>query len=198
MHNVAESPFLLHPAARPPASVIACSPTGLLAKRLPLPVSPIKPDPPLPPLCHFAILWVPAFASIFSLTDDQDVALGGWDPMVQTRNLLENDANGAFLTNWRIHTPICSPSRSETVSGRYFHNIKSTIAVPPPELLPAATAHINSSLYSNASFGVYLRAHKGCAYSICRGLWRDIVLVVGYHLVALVCVGGTGSVARSQ
>jgi arylsulfatase A-like enzyme len=79
--------------------------------------------------------------------------------MKQTTKLLQK--TGSMLTNWRIHTPICSPSRSETVSGRYFHNIKSTIAVPPPSLLPAATAHINGSLYKNDSFGVHLRGQRG-------------------------------------
>jgi len=96
---------------------------------------------------------------VFSLTDDQDIELGGWTPMVQTHALLQK--NGALLTSWRIHTPICSPSRSETVSGRYFHNIKSNAAVPPPHLMPAASAHVNSSYYKNQSFGVYLRAQKG-------------------------------------
>ena len=51
------------------------------------------------------------------MQDDQDVEIGGWNPMKQTQALLQK--NGGLLTNWRIHTPICSPSRSETVSGRY-------------------------------------------------------------------------------
>ena len=55
------------------------------------------------------------------------------------------------LNQWRIHTPICSPSRSQTVSGRYFHNIKSDLAVPPPKLQPAASGHINATLYADAS-----------------------------------------------
>jgi len=95
---------------------------------------------------------------VFSLTDDQDVELGGWLPMQKTRALLQD---GAMLTNWRIHTPICSPSRSQTVSGRYFHNIKSPLVVPPPILQPAASGHVDGSLYTNQSFGVYLRGLKG-------------------------------------
>lgn len=98
---------------------------------------------------------------VFSLTDDQDAVIGGWDPMKQTQKLLQNDANGAFLINWRIHTPICSPSRSQTVSGRYFHNIKSMLEVPPAKLQGAATGHIDGTLYRNDSFGVHLRAAKG-------------------------------------
>ena len=50
------------------------------------------------------------------------------------------------------------------MSGRYFHNIKSGLAVPPPDLLPAATGHIDGALYANASFGVHLRAKRG--YSV--------------------------------
>ena len=54
---------------------------------------------------------------VFALTDDQDLTLGGWTtPMRQTQSLIE--AKGTMLTRWTIHTPICSPSRSETVSGR--------------------------------------------------------------------------------
>jgi arylsulfatase A-like enzyme len=90
---------------------------------------------------------------------DQDITLGGWNPMKQTHELLEK--NGALLSNWRIHTPICSPSRSETVSGRYFHNIKSPLPVPPIKLQGAATGHIDGSLYNNDSFGVHLREKKG-------------------------------------
>ena len=96
---------------------------------------------------------------IWALTDDQDVTLGGWEPMRQTQQLIES--KGATLNQWRIHTPICSPSRSELVSGRYFHNIKSDVPVPPPTVLGAATAHVNGTLYTNQSFGVYLREKKG-------------------------------------
>ena len=101
---------------------------------------------------------------IWALTDDQDVTLGGWEPMRQTQQLIES--KGVTLNQWRIHTPICSPSRSELVSGRYFHNIKSDVPVPPPKVLGAATAHVNGTLYMNQSFGVYLREKKG--YQVCR------------------------------
>lgn len=85
----------------------------------------------------------------------QDVQLGGWEPMKQTQELLQK--HGAFLSNWRIHTPICSPSRSETISGRYFHNIKSKLNVPPEKLQPAASGHVDGTIYKNDSVGVHLR-----------------------------------------
>lgn len=122
---------------------------------------------PLPSACPFpAALLAPLSRAsplpadiVFSLTDDQDVELGGWNPMKQTQELLQK--SGGLLKNWRIHTPICSPSRSETVSGRYFHNIKSPLPVPPIKLQPAATGHIDGSVYNNQSFAVYLRRDKG-------------------------------------
>jgi hypothetical protein len=47
------------------------------------------------------------------------------------------------------------------VSGRYFHNIKSQLEVPPALLQPAASGHIDGTLYRNDSFGVHLRRAAG-------------------------------------
>ena len=44
-----------------------------------------------------------------------------------------------------IHTPICNPSRSELLSGRYFHNIK---AVDVAEW----QMHVNESMVNEATF----------------------------------------------
>ena len=67
---------------------------------------------------------------VWFLTDDQDQELGasfpnkgGVTPMPKTKKLMEEQ--GATALNWYIHTPICSPSRSELLSGRYLHNIKA-------------------------------------------------------------------------
>ena len=129
--------------------VLGTALTSSSTTQLPLPWNPPAAGPPCKDCPNI----------IFSLTDDQDIELGGWKPMKQTQALLQ--ADGAELVEWRIHTPICSPSRSETVSGRYFHNIKSRAAVPPPKLMPAASGHINASLYEGTTFGVLLRKLKG-------------------------------------
>ena len=67
---------------------------------------------------------------IFFLTDDQDQLLGGSmpattpgvTPIPRTQELLGK--GGAVASNMYIHTPICCPSRSETFTGRYLHNLK--------------------------------------------------------------------------
>merc|ERR1719399_1034900 len=68
---------------------------------------------------------------VWFLTDDQDQVLGasfpltsGATPMPKTKKLMQDE--GMYAENWYIHTPICSPSRSELLTGRYFHNIKMT------------------------------------------------------------------------
>ena len=65
------------------------------------------------------------------LTDDQDVMLGGAfptlgdaTPMPRTRELLVE--RGATFTGMMVHTPICSPSRAELLTGRLLHNLKTT------------------------------------------------------------------------
>ncbi|CAG5112325.1 Oidioi.mRNA.OKI2018_I69.chr2.g6551.t1.cds [Oikopleura dioica] len=59
---------------------------------------------------------------VFILTDDLDVAMGGMTPLEKTRRLLGEA--GATFSNAFASTPICCPSRSTILSGRYQHNTK--------------------------------------------------------------------------
>eukprot|EP00039_Didymoeca_costata_P033451 m.42389 g.42389 ORF g.42389 m.42389 type:complete len:500 (+) comp9877_c1_seq3:65-1564(+) len=56
----------------------------------------------------------------FLLTDDQDVILGGLKPMKKLHSLVAEQ--GTTFSNAMVHTPICCPSRSSYLSGRYLHN----------------------------------------------------------------------------
>jgi len=58
---------------------------------------------------------------VYVMTDDQDVELGGLTPMNKTRELLGEQ--GAVGEAFYIATPICCPSRTETLSGRLYHNV---------------------------------------------------------------------------
>lgn len=57
---------------------------------------------------------------ILLLTDDQDVVLGGMDQMPNLRRYMIDQ--GVAFSNAFVHTPICCPSRSSILSGRYLHN----------------------------------------------------------------------------
>lgn len=57
---------------------------------------------------------------VFILTDDQDVALNGQEPMPKTRRLI-GDA-GVTFENMFVTSPLCCPSRSSILTGKYSHN----------------------------------------------------------------------------
>uniref|UniRef100_A0A673KT16 N-acetylglucosamine-6-sulfatase n=1 Tax=Sinocyclocheilus rhinocerous TaxID=307959 RepID=A0A673KT16_9TELE len=57
---------------------------------------------------------------ILILTDDQDVDMGGMTPMKKTKELI-GDA-GVTFSNAFTATPLCCPSRSSIITGKYPHN----------------------------------------------------------------------------
>ncbi len=86
------------------------------------------PSSPLLSLCLLAALCAAASAAapplpniVYIMTDDQDMELGGLTPMPKTRRLLGE--LGATGEAFYIATPICCPSRTETLSGRLYHNV---------------------------------------------------------------------------
>jgi N-acetylglucosamine-6-sulfatase len=58
---------------------------------------------------------------VYIMSDDQDIELGGLTPMPKLRKLLGEQ--GATGEAFYIATPICCPSRTETLSGRLYHNV---------------------------------------------------------------------------
>ena len=97
---------------------------------------------------------------VWFLTDDQDQMLGasfpeinGVGPMPKTKEKLATA--GAMAENFYIHTPICNPSRSELLSGRYFHNIKTTKT-------PEWAMHVDeAAVNNNFSFAIALKEKAG-------------------------------------
>ena len=92
---------------------------------------------------------------VLFLMDDMDVMLGSWKALPKTTKLLSK--NGATAKNWVIHTPVCCPSRSELVTGRYFHNIR----VADPEdggcMHVNVTGSLESTFYADWYFGPHLQ-----------------------------------------
>ena len=60
---------------------------------------------------------------VLLLTDDQDLMLGGNTPMPYTRELMDG---GARLNNFFVNTPVCCPSRTTLLTGKYPHNWHTT------------------------------------------------------------------------
>ena len=111
---------------------------------------------------------------VFILTDDQSLAmdpagipLGDMEPMVQTRKLLIE--GGLHMANWFVNTPVCCPSRSEYLSGRYAHNIRDNhfensfdcddynLSAP----ITCGCMRMNSTIdsFENAHYGNLLQQH---------------------------------------
>eukprot|EP01084_Bolivina_argentea_P159751 278236_1 len=58
---------------------------------------------------------------VFILMDDQDIVLDSPSYMPHLQSLIVQQ--GVTFSNAFVATPVCCPSRTETVTGRYFHNI---------------------------------------------------------------------------
>lgn len=100
---------------------------------------------------------------VLFLTDDQDLMLGGGFPLPEgeratplrkTQQLLVEE--GLTATNFFVHTPICCPSRSELLTGRYFHNIKANAHSAGGKDI--VCMHVNETLVNNHTFAKHLQA----------------------------------------
>lgn len=136
---------------------------------------------------------------IWFLTDDQDQMLGGSfpptttvngdtaTPMPKTLALMANQ--GATASNFFIHTPICCPSRSELLTGRYFHNIKQVGAT-------GACMHANSSLVNENTFARNL-AESGYAVGMFGKYLNNMPKTVPPGFDAWLANGGGDYIAPS-
>jgi arylsulfatase A-like enzyme len=102
---------------------------------------------------------------VYFLTDDQDQMLGSSfpihndvTPMPKTQAKMAEQ--GTTASNFFIHTPICNPSRSELLSGRYFHNIKKVgTKVVKPNV--DWSMHVNETLVNSDTFARHLKERGG-------------------------------------
>ena len=91
---------------------------------------------------------------VLLLTDDQDLLLGGMSPLSRSVSFL---SDGAYLKNFFVNTPVCCPSRSTLISGRFPHNFLYDKSLNDSKDPSCMLMNCSSTDFERKSIGVYMK-----------------------------------------